>query len=210
MIPLLLQGISFGYAAGVTPGPLQIFLITQTLQFGWRHAIWLIFSPLISDGPVVGLILLVLQQASDGFLRAMGLIGGAFVLYIAWGLWQQLRRGDFSFVPAGAEAAPTPASPWAAMRKAVAINALGPGPWLFWGTAMGPIVIAAWRDSRPTAVLFVLGFYATFLLVMATQVLLVQQARRLGPNAIRIALWIGLAALLLFAARLWWNALSQF
>jgi len=208
VIPLLLQGIGFGYAAGVTPGPLQIFLVTQTLQYGWRHAIWLILSPLLSDGPIVALILVVLQQASDDLLRAVGLAGGAFVLYLAWGLWKQLRRGDFNPIPEGAATASTPASPWAALRKAVAINMLGPGPWLFWGTAMGPVVIAAWRDSRPSAVLFVAGFYATFLLVMAVQVLLVAQARRLGAGMVRAALWIGLAAMILFAARLWWNALA--
>lgn len=207
MLPLLLQGISFGYAAGVTPGPLQIFLVTQTLQHGWRHAIWLILSPLLSDGPIVALILLVLQQASADLLRAVGLAGGAFVLYLAWGLWKQLRRGDFNPVPDGAASAATPASPRAALRKAVTINMLGPGPWLFWGTAMGPVVIAAWRESQVSAILFVAGFYSTFLLVMAAQVLLVQQARRLGAGMVRIALWIGLGAMILFAGRLWWNAL---
>lgn len=205
MIAMLVQGISYGYAAGITPGPLQTFLLTQTLQYGWRRAIWLVVGPLISDGPIVALILLVLQRASDGFLRVMGIVGGLFVLYIAWGLFQQLRRGDFELLPEDTDAEHIP-SPWAAIRKAAAINALGPGPWLFWGTAMGPLAMSAWRDSPPVAVLFVAAFYVTFLMVMVTQVLVVHQARRLGPRVVRGALWIGLAAMLVFALRLFWGA----
>jgi threonine/homoserine/homoserine lactone efflux protein len=211
MIALLLQGVSFGYAAGITPGPLQAFLLTQTLQRGWRHAIWIVLSPLFSDGPIVALILLVLRGASDGLLRVIGLIGGAFVLYIASGLFRQIRSGEFERVMVagqGADAAAVPLeTPFTVLRKAIGINALGPGPWLFWSTAMGPVVIAAWRDAPPTAITFVLGFYITFLGIMAAQVVIFHQARRLGPKAIRVALWIGLAAMLLFAARLWWHAL---
>lgn len=207
MIPMLVQGISYGYAAGITPGPLQTFLLTQTLQYGWRRSIWLVLGPLISDWPIVALILLVLQRASDGFLRVMGFVGGLFVLYIAYGLFQQLRRGDFDLVPDDAEAEHIP-SPWAAIRKAAAINALGPGPWLFWGTAMGPLVISTWREAPPVAILFVVGFYVTFLLVMVTQVLVVHQARRLGPRVVRGALWIGFAAMIIFALRLFWGALA--
>lgn len=208
MIAMLLQGISYGYAAGITPGPLQTFLLTQTLQFGWRRAIWIVLGPLISDGPIVALILLVLQRASDSFLRVMGVVGGLFVLYIAWGLLRQLRRGDFDPVPEDGAAGEGVPAPGAAIRKAAAINALGPGPWLFWGTAMGPLAISAWRDSPPVAVLFVAGFYVTFLLVMIIQVLVVHQARRLGPGVIRGALWIGFAALVVFALRLFWGALA--
>ncbi|MBN2471477.1 MAG: LysE family transporter [Anaerolineae bacterium] len=209
MIAMLLQGISYGYAAGITPGPLQTFLLMQTLQYGWRRAIWIVLGPLISDGPVVALILLVLQRASDDFLRVMGVVGGVFVLYIAWGLLRQLRSGELNIVPEDSAAAgESVPAPWAAIRKAAAINVLGPGPWLFWGTAMGPLAISAWRESRPTAVLFVAGFYVTFLLVMVTQVLVVHQARRLGPRVVRVALWIGFTALVVFALRLFWGALG--
>ncbi|GAB4574155.1 MAG: LysE family translocator [Anaerolineae bacterium] len=205
---LLAQGIGFGYAAGVTPGPLQLFLVTQTLQFGWRHGIWLILAPLISDGPIVALVLLVLRQASDDLLRVIALVGGAFVLYIAWGLWGHLRRGMLEIVPEGVPVTDAAAGRWEAVRRAAAINALGPGPWLFWGTAMGPMVIAAWREAPLSAVLFVAGFYGAFLAVMAAQVVLVHQARRLGTRAVRAALWIGLVALLVFALRLWGQALA--
>jgi threonine/homoserine/homoserine lactone efflux protein len=199
MTAFLLQGISFGYAAGMTPGPLQAFLFMQTLQRGWQQAIWLVLSPLISDAPVVALILFVLRGASEPLLRVIGFAGGVFVLYIAWGLFKQIRSGEFErAVVAGqidSGSLPQANTTFTMLRKAVGINLLG------------PIVIDAWRDSPPSAVIFVAGFYATFLAVMATQVLLFHQARRFGPKVVRYALWFALVAMLLFAVRLWWNAL---
>lgn len=209
MIALIAQGMGIGFSAGMQPGPLQVFLLTQTLQNGWRHAIWIIFSPLLSDGPIVALILLVLQSASDGLLRAVSLVGGCFILYLAWGLWRQVRARSFA-APVDAESTEPAAalSPWDTLRRAVAINALGPGPWVFWGTTMGPTVILAWQESPPTAIGFVVAFYGVFLAVMATQVILFHQARRLGPGVMRAALWVGLAAMLFFAVGLFQRGLT--
>ena len=36
MIAALLLGISYGFAAGISPGPLLALVITQTLKRGWR------------------------------------------------------------------------------------------------------------------------------------------------------------------------------
>ncbi len=209
MLALLSQGISIGFAAGVTPGPLQTFLLLQTLRRGWRHAIWIVLSPLISDGPVVVLILFVLGQASAGLLRVISLIGGAFVFSIAWGVWKQLRAGGFRLDDNPAVAASEPAeSHWAALRRGVTINALGPGAWVFWGTVNGPLVVAAWRESPPSALAFLCGFYGVFLATMAAQVAVFHQARRLGPRVVTAALVIGLVALVGFALSLWWRALA--
>lgn len=205
MFAVVLQGLGIGFAAGMTPGPLQAFLLTQTLRYGWRRAVWIVLSPLLSDGPIVALILLVLQTASDGLLRAVGLLGGAFVLYLAWGLWGQIRRGE---IGGPTDETPEAGTTWAALRQAVVINALGPGPWLFWGTVMGPLVTSAWRESSVSGIAVVVSFYGIFLLTMTAQVLLFHQARRLGPQAIRVGLWIGLGAMVLFALSLWWGALA--
>jgi threonine/homoserine/homoserine lactone efflux protein len=205
MFAAMLQGVNIGFAAGMTPGPLQAFLLTQTLRHGWRRAVWIVLSPLISDGPIVALILLVLQAASDGLLRAVGLLGGAFVLYLAWGLWGQIRRGE---IGGPTDEAPEAGTTWAALRQAVVINALGPGPWLFWSMVMGPLVVSTWREAPINGIGVVVSFYGTFLLTMTVQVILFHQARRLGPQAIRVGLWIGLAAMVIFALSLWVNALG--
>lgn len=213
MVALILRGISIGFAAGVSPGPLQIFLIMQTLRQGARHGLWLTLAPLISDAPIVTIVLVLLGQANDNILNAISFVGGLFVLYIAWGLWHQIRGGfALPATETSQENAETSdlTSVHDNLRKAVVINALGPGAWLFWGTVSGPIVVSAWRETPQHALSFVMGFYITFLLTMAALVLLFHQARRLGAQAVNTGLWIGLVVMVLFGASLILQALDGF
>ena len=199
MLALIAQGIGFGYAAGSLPGPFQAFILSETLQRGWRHSIWLIFAPLLSDGPIIAIVLLLLRGASDNFLRVISAVGGTFILYLAYGLYGQIRRGDFEAMLAPAEGGAA-ATPWSALRKGVGINALGPGPWIFWGTAMGPLLVDTWRTSPVHAVVFVVSFYLTFMLSLSGMILLFHQVRRLGPGVVRGALVVGLVALIVPSA----------
>ena len=80
MLPFLLQGLTLGFAAGAQPGPFQTYLISQTLSQGWRRTWIAAFAPLISDGPIVALALLVLSQVPDWFQRVLQIVGGLFVL----------------------------------------------------------------------------------------------------------------------------------
>ncbi|MBN1965777.1 MAG: hypothetical protein JW910_14090, partial [Anaerolineae bacterium] len=163
-------------------------------------------SPLISDGPIVALILLVLQSASAGLLRAISFFGGGFVLYLAWGLWRQIRSGKVGLEADAVQNGAVLSTP-GALRQAVVINALGPGAWMFWSLSMGPLVTETWRVSPPTAIGFVVAFYATFLLTMAVQVIITHQARRLGEGTVRIALWIGMIVMIGLALQLFYNAI---
>jgi threonine/homoserine/homoserine lactone efflux protein len=58
----LLQGMGFGLAAASQPGPFQTYLISQSLARGWKHTLPAALAPLISDGPIIALCLLVLSQ----------------------------------------------------------------------------------------------------------------------------------------------------
>ena len=45
MLAYIIQGITYGLAAGVQPGPLQTFAISETLKHGWRKSLrspWLL------------------------------------------------------------------------------------------------------------------------------------------------------------------------
>jgi MFS family permease len=53
MITALLIGISYGFAAGVSAGPLLGLVITQTLQGGWRAGNLVALAPLLSDLPII-------------------------------------------------------------------------------------------------------------------------------------------------------------
>jgi threonine/homoserine/homoserine lactone efflux protein len=65
----LLQGIGYGFAAAVQPGPFQTYLISQTLSNGWRQTLPAALAPLISDGPIIILTLVVLSHVPGWFQR---------------------------------------------------------------------------------------------------------------------------------------------
>src|SRR6266567_4411740 len=82
MITALLLGISYGFTAGISPGPLLGLVITQTLQRGWRAGGMVALAPLLSDLPIVLLTILVLSHLPSAVLSWLGIIGGLFVIYL--------------------------------------------------------------------------------------------------------------------------------
>jgi threonine/homoserine/homoserine lactone efflux protein len=188
MLPFLLQGLTLGFASGAQPGPFQTYLITQTLSRGWRHAWIAAFAPLISDGPIVALVLLVLSQVPDWFQRVLQIVGGTFVLYLAWGAYKAWR----SFVP---DEGTAPQNGPQSLLQAAMMNALSPGPYLGWSLIMGPLVVTTWRENPANALYFVIGFYLAMVSLNLTVVFLFGIAARFG-NQVRKAM-LGLSVLML-------------
>lgn len=66
MLAYLLQGLSLGLSAMASPGPFQAFIISRTIHNGWQRALPAVLAPLISDGPIIALMVLVLTQMPPG------------------------------------------------------------------------------------------------------------------------------------------------
>jgi len=188
MLPFLLQGLTLGFAAGAQPGPFQTYLITQTLSQGWRRTWIAAFAPLLSDGPIVLLVLLVLSQVPDWFQRVLQIIGGLFVLYLAFGAFKAWK----SFNP---ESEPVPQDGSQSLLRAAMMNALSPGPYLFWSLVMGPMIVSTWRENPANALSIVLAFYIAMIGLNFGVVLLFGQAVRFG-NQVRKAM-LGLSVMML-------------
>lgn len=198
----LLFGVTFAFAAAVQPGPLQAYLVARTLGHGWRRALPAAFSPLLSDGPIIVLALLVLSRVPAGFERGLRLAGGAFLLFLAWRAARTWRAWTPESVtgrvgPARRAGAPGRES----LLGATVVNLLNPGPYLGWGLVMGPLLLQAWRESPAHAVALLAAFYATLVSGMVAVVLLFAGARRLGPRVNRAL--VGVSALALAAFGLW-------
>ncbi|MBP6015372.1 MAG: LysE family transporter [Candidatus Promineofilum sp.] len=158
MLPLWLQGLVLGATAAAQPGPFQAFLLSLITRDGWRATLPAAFAPLVSDGPILILVLLVLTRIPDWALSALQVAGGVFLLYLAWGAWRSFRRG--SAVAPGGEAAVVKDIRANVLRAAL-MNFLSPSPYIFWATVAGPILIEAWRIRPAHGAAFLLGFYAT-------------------------------------------------
>ena len=174
------QGVALGFSAAASPGPFQAFLLAQSLANGALRSLPLALAPLASDGPIIALMLLVLARAPEGFLRALQIAGGLFLLWIARATFRALRVQASPATPA-----PRAERPARGFAKAVAMNALSPGPWIFWSTVSGPILVESWRASPASAASFLAGFYLLLCGGNAALVLLFSGARRLGPRPAR-------------------------
>ena len=198
MLDGLAPALGFGFVAGVMPGPLQTFLFLQTLQRGARGGAWILPAPLLSDGPIIAACLLVLSQAGPGWLRGLSLAGGLFLLYLVRESWLSRHREEGAVDEQLRDVAARHKGP-ALLARAALINTLSPGPWLFWGTVMGPMLIQLWRRSAGHGVVFLVAFYGTLIAMLIVQLLLFSYARRLGPKIARAGTWLGLALLVVFA-----------
>ena len=133
------------------PGPFQTYVIGHTLDSGWRRTLPVALAPLLSDGPIILLALLVLNQMPSWLERVLYVAGGLFVLYLAASAFREWQRFDEN---EPAEEASTGQS----VLKAAMTNALNPAPYVFWLSATGPILLDGWREG----VVHGLGFLAAF------------------------------------------------
>jgi threonine/homoserine/homoserine lactone efflux protein len=184
----LIQGLSLGVSAAASPGPFQAFLINRSLNLGWRRTLPGALAPLISDGPIITLVLLLLTRFPPLFLRGVQVVGGVYVIFLAWKSFQSFRA---IAAPIPEAAPPTRQTLW----QAVAMNFLSPGPYLFWSLLAGPLLVRGWGERPLFGVTFVAGFYTALVGGMALLVVLFGAARELGPRANRALL--GLSAVLL-------------
>lgn len=197
MFALIMRGISLGFAAGVLPGPFQSYLINATLRLGWRRSVTIVFSPLIVDIPVIIVVVFVLGRLPEGFIRGIQILGGLFLLWIARETWLALRADA---IPASEHPGDAPTS--RVLARGLVMNALSPGPYLFWSTVNGPLLLQALSQSLLHAVGFLTAFYGTFLGILAATVFLFDRVRFINPRVSRLILWVTIAMLCFFAITL--------
>jgi threonine/homoserine/homoserine lactone efflux protein len=186
MLGYILQGITFGFAAGVQPGPLQAYIILQALKNGWRRSMIYTLVPLLSDLPIIVLVVTVLALLPAGWVIVIRVAGGAFLLYLAWNAFHAaVNYSEDKTEPA--------ASPSRGLLQAVLINLLNPNPYLFWSLVTGPILLTGWKESPVNGIGLLAAFYLVMMLVNAVIILVVSIARRFNPR-LRKGLMIASAA----------------
>ena len=190
LLPYILQGVTLGFSAGVSPGPLQAYFLSQTLKNGWKRTLPAAFAPLISDGPIIALVLLVLTQTPDWLRRGLQIAGGAFLLYLAWEAWKNFRTPQQSTTPSQDASR--------SLRDATIMNLLNPNPYIFWGTILGPILVTGWRQSPRLGVGFIVGFYAALIAVFMGFIVLFGTAGKISRRLTQMLSAVSALALLIF------------
>lgn len=202
----LLPAISLGLSACLLPGPMQAFLINTYLAYGWRRGIVVIFSPLLIDPPIILIVVFLLGQLPDAVIQLIRLVGGIFLVWIARGAWLQFRAG--AGIGDHAAAQQSPGSARRILLTAMTLNLLSPGPYLFWTTVNGPLLIKALGESPLHALAFLAGFYITFLGGLALLGYLVARLGGLDPRINRLIMLVVILLMIWFGASLIGEALG--
>jgi threonine/homoserine/homoserine lactone efflux protein len=182
---LIVGGISMGFLAGMQPGPFQTYVISAALSLGWRRGIVAIFAPLIADIPIILVVVFVLGQALPPAAKlVLRIVGGLFLLWLAYKTWKQLRAG----VTIGGKASDTAShSP---LKRAVLMILLSPGPYIAWSTFNGALLLQGLEQSPFHAIAFLAAFYVTFLSLLALLVIVFDRLRRLDERITRAILYL--------------------
>lgn len=202
MLNYFIFGLSYAFACVVQPGPFQALLFSQSVTKGWRKTIPLVFVPLLSDLPVIILVLFALSNVPAEILYGLQCVGGVFLLYLSYKAYKNWQSFDTNPEPE--------VFPKLSIFKAVLINILNPNPYLAWSLIMGPKLINAWNENPLNGILLLLGFYGSMIIYSIGLIVLFASARNLGQRVNRIAIGISVIAFVLFGIYQLWSGIAAF
>ena len=202
-ISLIISGAVLGLTAGLSPGPFQTLIISQTLKHGVREGVLVAFAPLITDLPIFLIAVVLLSQVSkvDPLMGALSLVGTFFIGYLAYG---NFRVTEFQ----GHKRDENPDS----IKKGVITNFLNPYPYMFWLLVGAPIIVKAYQTVGVLlACSFIVGFYICLLGTFTLIAGLVGKSRSFLKGKVYVYTLRGLGILLLlFALRFLRDSLQFF
>jgi threonine/homoserine/homoserine lactone efflux protein len=193
----LIQGVGYGLAAASQPGPFQTYLISQSVTRGWKRTLPAALAPLVSDGPIILLCLLVLSQVPAWMQRFLYIAGGLFILYLAYGTFKTWKNFDLQTTQPESTGNQS-------VLKAALMNALSPNPYIYWTLVTGPILIKGWRETPVNGIGFLAGFYLTMVSSLVGIILVFGLASQLGSKFNRTLLGVSAFALLCFGLYQLW------
>lgn len=149
MIDTWFLSLVLGLSAGLAPGPLLTFVISQTLKYNVNEGLKVALAPLITDVPIILVTLFLLTKLSN-FKMALGItsfLGGAFILYLSY---ETIKTKPF-------EASQDTRAQ--SLKKGAMVNALNPHPYSFWFSVGSPTMLKDQAESSLGAVAFATSFY---------------------------------------------------
>ncbi len=180
-----------GVALGTSPGPVQLLLFAEASRGGVGRGLRAMAGANGVFGAMLALLAAGLSQIrpAPGFLRAIQVIGGAFLVLLAVDAVRESRRAS------PAEGAPRRAGLHPALRGALAVI-LNPGVYVFLATTGAAVAADAVTDGgRQLAFATVAALLVGVSLSDSAMVLLGAGAHRVRPRVLRLVSDVLAAAL---------------
>jgi len=191
-ISLILTAVVLGATSGLSPGPLLTLVVSESFQRGYRSGAAVAIAPIITDVPIVLLMVLLANTLSSMHyvIGALYLVGSVYLVYLAIGIFR-VRGMEVD----------TTSNIRASFMKGVVANLLNPAPYVFWLTVGAPLLLQAKEISWMVVTTFLGIFYG---LLVGTKLLL---AALIGRNRhllegvyYKAVMWVMGFFLLFFAA----------
>jgi len=168
-----------GLTAGLSPGPLLMLLISETIKRNRKAGILVACVPLITDLPIVLISIFVLQAISN-YHFILGIISLLGALYLGYLAFENIKLKHFD--PDIDELRSK------SLKKGIITNFLNPNPYLFWMTIGAPTVLKGYRTNIFLSLCFVIGFYIFLVGSKIIIALLVDRSKALIKSSLYVML----------------------
>ncbi len=189
---------ALGFALGAAPGPVQLLILSETARRGFSGGLRVMLG---ANGTLLAIMIVLAFGFSslapgEGLLRALRVVGGGFLIYLAV---EELRSLRHEVREPNREVSPETRSMGPTLRGIVSVL-LNPGAWIFFATTASAVVADATADGGRDAA--IVAAIATAIGVSCSDLLFTlvgSGGRRLfgdrGLRWIRGALSVGLAVI---------------
>jgi len=167
MLDLLTTGFLIGLGIAVTPGPILLLIISETLRRGYRAGLLVIMSPITVDLCFMVPLALTIQTllTSKPFQIVIGLAGGA---YLTWLGYTTLRtaitknRANLNQIKMDTKSF---RSTFDSYKKGVAVHFLNPFAYAFWITIGGLMLTRGFQYGILGPMAFLVGMYFGIIII---------------------------------------------
>jgi threonine/homoserine/homoserine lactone efflux protein len=163
-------GVLMGLGAGLTPGPITMLVVTQTLKHDLKEGMKVAFTPVLTDVPILLVTWLAFSSVAGHQSRlitaVISLVGAVFLLKLAKENLHPQR------VMLDSQSVESPGS----IRKGVIANFLSPHPYLFWMSVGTPMISRALSVNVLSALLYVVGMVGSVVFVKVILAIALQRS----------------------------------
>ncbi len=192
-----LAALTFGLASGLKPGPLGVFVIHQTLSRGIFQGFMSSLAPILTDGPIIILALLLTVQLSElfWFVSLISIFGSIYLANIAYKIFKAPNDINPSSKDGGKSS----------LAMAVKINFLSPAPYIFWLTIGSGYLLMGSKSEA--AIFIVCALFSLCVTKFAVAVVIKKLGERFNPKLYSYLLRSLSFPLLLFSAQLLYSGI---
>jgi threonine/homoserine/homoserine lactone efflux protein len=202
MLNFLMMGLTFGLSIGMAPSPLLTLAITQPLSHSRKEGLKVVFTPLITDLPLLLVTASLYSRVTnlDLFLGIVSILGALFIGFLGW---KNLNAKGLRF--------DKPKDRADSLRKGILANLLNPYPYIFWLTVGGPVLIDSFATGFIWGLSFIAGFYCMLVASRVVLILVVGKSLKfIKGNGYTLVLKVLGGTMVLFACKFFHEGIQRF